>query len=325
MLKINENNIMIKNNKCKYSNENLNNENWNKINERCKKKDIIDFDENVEDIIKNDEMKLKNLGITFSQLRNFLKKIKYHYINQCKLVELPNGNIESIKLTKKEMLLIQSKTGLQSDEYFTLRIFNNKLTVVLHTSFLDEKCPFDNDKTSRGAKNWFFINSRTNKFFHIRDILFHQIIHHNFMNGPSSSYRIDPIEFVSFFSLKRDVDYSTDTIIEYEWIYCEDSLVYFPDENQKKEKYIFGDEELYFFEGEETIEKNIGKNDIYHTDKKLVLIINDISTLEFPIIVNGSKVIFNSDETESEIFGSIFFVLKKQTKITENEKNHMWI
>lgn len=146
--------------------------------------------ENLVGLIKNDKIKLRQLGITFAQLKLFFDKIRKHVAYQ-KLF----GNITP-------------DNGCY--------IFNNKIYAHQTLWRGAEPCPFQSlyDKNYHGFEygycDWIFVN-KNNVCFHIGDILFHEIAEHHFCQSPSSPSHVNIDELVKFFNISGDINYETTT------------------------------------------------------------------------------------------------------------------
>jgi len=177
---------------------------YTRISDQCKKQNHIFVNDNLMEIIDNDRKTLDNFGITFNQLNVLFDAIKKNF------KDAPSYKMESneIDIMKKYHDHI-STVGTSS------LIFDKKFVVVNIEWMGAEKCPFQSldDKKyyghEYGSTDWFFLKKETGKSMHIGDLLFHQIIQHHFFQSPLSDYRVDPEKLINFFDLKPGVDFLT--------------------------------------------------------------------------------------------------------------------
>lgn len=311
---------------CHYSNDKINEDEWNRIELQCKEQKHLAKNDKLRDIIESDEKTLESYGITFKQLKDFFKKIKYHFYHQM-------SNNVNYQINKNERKLLKTlKIDSNSFPYswnYT-KIFNGKLIIGFSIWDGAEICPFKSDLDKQyhgyeyGDTDWFFIKTDTNEVMHIGDLLFHQINTHHFFQSPESLYRADPAKIISFFSLKTGMDYITDFIISKKWCqeFCSSSFNGIGVHKIRKiEEY-----EMKKFETDTITHVKHDTNDIYYTDTSALLIINNKNTLPISIIIHD-HIIPNEDFIDIDEYttASIFYKLKNIKSISETERSKIWM
>jgi ribosomal protein L12E/L44/L45/RPP1/RPP2 len=233
--------------KSKETTEEEKKEKWAKVEQQCRKQGHLLQTDKIQEIIQKDEQVVQQSGITYQQLKDFFKKISFHYFyavdekNKCK----------SVVLTKTQLKqLDDTKIHYNKNSFFEL--FNGVLTVGMQAYRGFEDCPFtpmgadfcDDDESKGGDRDWFFFNNKTQQCIHMGDLLFHQIVKHHFFQSPGTLYRVDPKKMLEVFDLKPNVDYSTETETKTIWNMTYSTNVFSDEEkieclkrlNQRKQK-----------------------------------------------------------------------------------------
>lgn len=296
-----------------------------RIESQCKNKKHIGEKDNLKNIIETDEKILQSHGITFDQLQNFFEKIRYHFYKQIE-------NSKKYYMTKNEKILTNNLkiggSGWCQRSYDCSKIFGGKLIVAIVIWGGAETCPFQSklDKCYHGYEygdsDWIFIRPDTNEAMHIGDLLFHQINVHHFFQSPASCYRVDPEKLIKFFNIQPNVDYTTEFDIKTEWCPTGEHSSSRDINESATKKWKIKKYELAYFKQEKIAHIEHDLNDIYYSNKRVTIIVNDMNTLPLPIIVNGHVVPFNE---KANFVGSKSYELKEIKTVTENEESKKWL
>lgn len=291
---------------CNVTNDLLTENDWIQIESECIKRHHLHESNKLTHIIKNDNDVMKNYDITFDQLKDFFKKIKYHFSANLKNKEEKNDGHSQII----QNLLPKNTAGWCCWGSNCVKIFNNKITVFKITWGGAETCSFKSPEDTKyhgceyGSHDWIFINNDTDKAMHIGDLLFHQISEHHFFQDSYSDYRVDPKQLIELFCLKPNMNYKTDIVESYVWNFITLS-------NQIDN--AFGqdfDQNLYICE-------KYGSNTFFWNDDTLHMQIKD-DQYESPLI-GGFPI------SHKLIIGSCTCKKTKSKSITYNELVYPWL
>jgi len=303
-------------------NDSVNDIDIERIEKKCREQNHLSQTELLKQRIFEDEVVLKQHGITFKQLEDFFEKIIYH---------MGTKSFKSYSPTEKEFQELQKyqigSTGwcLWNIQYNLL--FNDRFLCVKITWGGAELCPFQSvhDKKYHGyeygSHDWIFIDRVTLESIHIGDLLFHQITKHHFFQSPGP-YRVDPLKLIKFFNLRPNKDYSTSFDNKYAWSSKHSgscSKTHFPDRVYLLEDYT------KFASDEDKksvitmIHERQGLNEVYYNDENAILIINDPTNL--PETLNGLKYSEWSDDS----IGYTFYTKTLYKTITPEEEITEWI
>lgn len=195
---------------CNLSNDVIDDTEWSRIERQCKNQHHIDPSCDLKLLIANDEATVVRHGITFDQLDKFFNKIRKHFDKKINdhLQQFGYDGIYDITPTIFGSIIVRQETWRGA-----------------------EQCPFQSPLDERyhgyeyGSHDWYFTNTKTGEELHIGDLLFHQISAHHFFQSPSSEYRVDPEKLITFFGLKRGVDYSTELNTTAQWVSGNGSMI----------------------------------------------------------------------------------------------------
>lgn len=305
-----------------YSNDKLEENDWINIEIKCKEQKHIDENDNLKNIIDFDEKTLQSYNITFEQLEKFFEKVQCHFFKQIK-------NKKFYEMNKNEKILIDNiviNKEWRQKSFLCVKIFNDKLIVVLIGWDNAEKCPFQskhNKCNEHSDTDWFFIKIDTQEHMHIDDLLFHQIGCHHFFQSIKSSYHVDPHKLIKFFNLQPDIDYTTEYDIEKVW--CCSYIVSSTRDLDKlpKKKYLVKQEQLLeYFDTDKIKHTKYGLNDIYYNNDRVIFIVNDMNTFPSPTIFNNHIIPFNQ---KPDFIGAMTFHFDETKNITKNEETKKWI
>lgn len=309
---------------CNIPNNELDEKEWERINKCCINQKHIGENDDLQNIIDTDKKTLQSHGITFEQLNNFFSKIKYHFYKRL------NDN-KKYKLTDNEKKILHNyvgKSGWCQRYFHCAKIFDDQFIVALIGWGGAETCPFQSQLDKKyhgyeyGESDWIFIKTNTNETIHIGDLLFHQINVHEFFQSPSSPYRVEPKKIIEFFSLKSEINYATDLNISQIWRSVGENSSMRSLKYPATKKFRIDERNLKLFGSEKITHMEYDLNDIYYSDSRTVLIVNNMETLPQPIEINGYKIPLKN---KNDFIGLVSYELKEKKTITENEESQKWI
>jgi hypothetical protein len=161
-------------------------------------------DESLCDLITYDLKIINEMGITQTQVRDFLSLIK-----NTNEINIP------IKFSKNDIDKIINVFNISNATLWRYFEINDKrflYCIVVHRRI--DKCPILTfyDKTYYGADygsiDHYFLNIDTQETFKYPDIFVLQFFNYGFCQGHISDYRTDPVKLIKFFGLKPNVNYS---------------------------------------------------------------------------------------------------------------------
>lgn len=323
-----ENNNKKKQINCNLSNDIFNDEEWERIQMTCRKKKHIGKNDSLRELIKTDEQKLSNNGITFEQLNNFFEKIKYHFLRKISSRNtIFRSTEEEDKIFEKYDL---GQCGWSCWGIKAARIFQNKLLAIRITWGGAESCPFQSVHDTRyhgyeyGSHDWIFIKKQNGKCvdsMHISDLLFHQIVCHHFFQSPSSPYHVDIEKLVNFFNLRSNIDYANDLVYENVWRLGGGGWTR-PERNELKKIFVAKKEDLKELNKQYFVHLEFGINDIYHDKECLIVYTNDGSSIPSELYINGARLRFNNESCD---IGIQKYYIGKNKYITEAEEKKEWM
>lgn len=199
---------------CNNNNCQIQQEEFNIIELKCKKQKHINEDECLKNLIQNDLNILNKNNISICSIINYFDKIMMHLDNT--ELEL-NINKEYTEIINKVFSNFNTK-GWCRWSICIKKIFNDNLSIVEIEWGGAETCPFKSEELDHeyrgyeyGSRDFIFIKDNY-EYLHISSLLIHQIKHHNFFQGLQSKYRVSPEQIVKFFNLQSDYNYETEYI-----------------------------------------------------------------------------------------------------------------
>lgn len=306
---------------CNYNNETLSDMEWDRIETQCKKQRHLETEDNLKDLIARDEKAIASHGLSFEQLGLFFEKLKLHFAKEV-------NEKKEHKLTSAEVVLLKKHalggSGWSSWASHVATIFNGKLVVARYTWGGAETCPFQSSEDDGyhgyeyGSHDWIFIRTDKNESMHIGDLLFHQITKHHFFQSPSSGYRVDPSKLISFFDLRKDVDYQTETITKDMWR-SRDSTSCLRRFN-KERTYSLKDA-WNAAKHTDLKRQQFGTNEVYSNDKVCFVVVNKFAD-GLPALIDNIQLNYQQTEDVIGVFG---YDKGEFTEITEHERSRVWL
>lgn len=304
--------------KCNYTNDTLSEDEWYRIENKCKSQHHLQDSDNLKQVIFNDENVLASANITFEQLTDFFEKVKYHYYyqinhnNEYKLSQTESNTISQLNIWGSAWCCWNLK--------FT-KIFKNTIIVGRITWGGAEQCTFQSLEDNKyhgyeyGSHDWIFFNTVTNECMHIGDLLFHQISKHHFFQSPSSKYRVDPLKLISFFQLQPHVNYKSDFVHSYVW----KEYGFSSHHTHEPTDSTFNDMSITSYNVDDFKHENFGSNYAYYDDERLFLFVNNKND-QIPKFINDIQLQFSVSWT-----GFYRCSKTKFTEITNDELQCNWM
>ena len=200
---------------CNYSNDRLDENEWERIQTQCVKQKHIGPNDNLQTIINTDTQTLANAGITFNQLEDLFVTFKLLAKKHKSSFSHYPDIIKKYFDDKSDNFFKLNKSGwcCWCMSYHQFEMFGSKYFVIRYTWGGAETCPFQSVEDKKyhgyeyGSHDWLIWNLDSSKFMHIGDLLFHQITAHQFFQAPGSAYRVEPAKLIELFGLKPGVEY----------------------------------------------------------------------------------------------------------------------
>ncbi|AYV85788.1 MAG: hypothetical protein Satyrvirus41_3 [Satyrvirus sp.] len=307
---------------CNNKNDEFNENEWNRIETKCKESGHIGTDEKILDVIYNDKETLKKFNITHNQISNLLEKIRRHLYDSQQKIE------DDLNDKKKILNLLHPDKNWCLWSMNKRKIFNNKYTVISMTWGGAEECPFQSSENKKyygyeyGSEDIFVVNDK-DEWFWFNTLLPHQIKSHEFFQGYGSKHRIDPEKCIKYFNMKPEENYETD-IIKIEIWYITGftggrKYTYFKDEHSIDGNIIEENDDYIFYDTSE-------QNQLYNISKESECYIYAIYVKQKTeyIMFKNKKLL-----CDYYMFGPGTYTVNQKKKyityITDNERNREWI
>jgi hypothetical protein len=163
-------------------------------------------DEKLEDVLKEDDSTVKNLGLTHEKIADCLK---YLVRKHMQIVYDYKSKAYDPKFKEKDYCDENDPRHIGTE-------IDGKY-IVWSTGWMgSQECPWDNSRDC-GSMDFQVQNKKTGEEISFPGLMMHLIKEHNFYEGKGTSYRLDPAKAVKVLEITPDADYSIKTTEECVW------------------------------------------------------------------------------------------------------------